>query len=438
MRAVRVAYRREIVAAYLVLTVVCAVGLAGCNKGDNAEQAGSAGEAAELAGMPVGPPPSQDECATFGEELERAMRDGDVATFNRLVDWDALCRRAEHGLDLSAKDSRDFRAGLRNNVGGASGIVGSSAEAVRKGGDIRFVRTRTRAGRKSVLFRMSVDGGLNYIEFPLARRANGNIVATDFYVYLSGENFSQTGRRILLMIIAAQNRSVVDRIVGKESDFVRHSRDIQTLSKAASRNDFTGGLAAYRRMPESLQREKFVQIQRLLCASNVSEEEYLAAMEDMRKHFPDDPCIDFISIDAYVLRGEFPEAMACIDRLSKSLGGDAALESKRGDLLIHQGDYPAARAAARRAIDGGDVRPEPYYVILAAALREQQHDETLDLLKQFAQRFNLVLEDLETSPEYAQFIRTPQYQAWQEYLAMNQAQQPKEPPESQSEPIPFG
>jgi hypothetical protein len=438
MRAVRVAYRREIVAAYRVLTVVCAIFLAGCNQDDNADQAASAEGAAELAELPVGPPPSQNECAKFGEELGWAMRDGDVATFNRLVNWDAIFRRAEHGLDLSEKQARQFRDGLRNNVGKATGLVGSVGQAIRNGGDFRYVRERSRGGRKSVLFRLSADGGLNYIEFPLARNASGNVVATDCYIYLSGEYISQTARRVLLMIIGAENRSFVDRIVGKESDFVRHARDIEQLSKAVAQSDFTSGLAAFRRMPESLQREKFILIPRLLCASNVSEEEYLAAMEDLRKHFPDDPCIDFISIDAYVLREKFAEAMACIDRLSKALDGDAALESKRGDLLIHQGDYPAARAAARRAIDGGDVRPDPYYVILAAALREQQHDETLDLLKQIAQRFNIVLGDLETAEEYAQFIRTPQFQAWQEYVAMNQAQQPEEPPESQSEPIPFG
>ena len=52
-------------------------------------------------------------------------------------------------------------------------------------------------------------------------------------------------------------------------------------------------------------------------------------LEDFRKYYSQDPCLDLLLIDYYTLKKDYAQAIPCVDRLDKSVGGDPYLNVLR-------------------------------------------------------------------------------------------------------------
>ena len=56
---------------------------------------------------------------------------------------------------------------------------------------------------------------------------------------------------------------------------------------------------------------------------------YVYVLADVRKRFEKEAWADFLSLDYFLNRGEFPNALVCLDRIDFLVGGDPYLESFR-------------------------------------------------------------------------------------------------------------
>lgn len=118
-----------------------------------------------------------------------------------------------------------------------------------------------------------------------------------------------------------------------------------------------------------------------------------------------------------MLKKNLDEAMKCVDRLDKSVGGDPYLNYVRASFAFDRGDRTEARRLAKRVVEEEPTFKESYYFLIGLSLEDQKHDETLEWLKKVREKLSLTFENLTTVKEYEHFVKSPQYQEWLKYLA---------------------
>ncbi len=362
----------------------------------------------------TGPPVSEEEARKFAESFEKAILSGDEAAANQLIDWDALIATSIAGIEAPEAAGKSFAETLKSVVTQHNPPLRKIIEIVRGGGTYQLLRVRARNKNRTALFRLVHPGeaGLNYHELTLARRPDGRVCAVDLYVYLSGERLSQTFRREFIKLGAHLQRGFLEKLVGADQEHVRSLPKIQRMIDDSNAGKNQEALNAFRELPLVVQKEKTVLLIRLFTAQAVSEDEYSAAIEDFRKQYPHDACIDLISIDGYALLKRYAEAIACVDRLDKAVGGDPHLNVLRAGAHFKAGDYAAAKADARRMIKEAPEDRAGYFALVSIALEEHKYDETLTALRAVKKKFHPQFHDLTKVPKYDGFVKSPQYKEW--------------------------
>ena len=304
---------------------------AGC---DRANQ-GPTGPAAKLRERPVestaaktGQMPSDEECREFAVKMEDAVARGDLAAFNALIDWDAILESATGGISGIESIRRNYEENTKQIQNMKGGIGNTILSIVALGGSYQFLRVAKEKKSRLARFRLyGPNGGLNYHDFILLRQADGQTKAIDIHIYLSGELLSKSFRRDFLPLVAHKQRSVFDKLTGAESDFIKHMDQWRKLVQATQAGQSKRALDIYERLPESLKKEKNILLVRLQAArKSGNERAYSKAIEDLEKYFPNDPCRILVSIDGYVMREEYDKAVASIEQLNNTIGGDPILQ----------------------------------------------------------------------------------------------------------------
>ncbi len=395
-----------------VLPMLAAVAVAGCSRSGPSP----AGRPAQAPGLAE---PSQAERLAYAGEVVAAFDARDRAKVDSLIDWRTLVDAGTESLGISENERSEIFQGVRNSVSGEHGFAGQMIAASAQGGSLRLLGERKRQGKTVLLFRMTypVDkGGLCYYEYVPRRFPDGKLRAADIYIYLAGEFLSEILRRLMLPMIADRSRTILDRLVTGDQDFVRDFPRIGQAGKLVSQGRSAEALAIYRTLRPGTLENKAVLLGRLRAAQEVDEKDYMAVMDDLQKLFPNDPCLDLIAIDAFLLRKDFAGALGAIDRLDRSVGGDPYLDVMRASVHELQGDHRAAFESARRAVEREPTLRDAHLVLLTFGLEQKDHGEVLARLKDLHDRFGLSFDDMEHEEEYADFVKSPRYADWLAYL----------------------
>ncbi len=356
--------------------------------------------------------PTDQECRQFAESLEQIVLSGDVAAFNDAIDWDAILDSATGGIEGVETTRRDFMTGAKKKIL-AGGMAHQMAEPVARGGHYRLLHVHTVGGEKRVLFRfVRPEGGVSYYDLMLARQADGKTRAVDIYVFVSAETMSKSLRRGFLPLAAEESKSVLAKLTGEESDLVKNAGNLQQMARSLQSGRHQAALDIYRRLPSSLKRDKNVLLMRLRAAAGISHSEYEAAIKAFRSYHRDDPCVDIISIDGYILSEKYDEARASVDRLDKAVGGDPYLNVFRANISLREGELETARELATKVIDADEALVGAYWTLVSVSLREKDFDETNRLLNAIDEKFQVEFFDLKQLPDYAEYVKSPQYQQW--------------------------
>lgn len=380
----------------------------------NGINAGANGPVAVEAAATVntGAPITEEEIQVFVAEMNAAIDSNSAAAVARLINLTAIVEKCMAGIEAPAQ----FQRGFRQGIGPAGPRLASEILAsTQAGGSYRFLRSSNEGNVAQVLFRLSLPaGGMNYHRFDLIRDSTGKVASGDLFVFVSGEYMSTTLRRLYLPAAAQQSRSLLEKLTGTEADVVRHSDKLTRMQQLRGLGQHREILNVYNALPESLKFNKAILLIRLLSAQEVSEAEYLQAVEDFRRHFPGDASLNMLLIDYHVLKNEFADCYAAIDTLDQSLGGDPYLQVLRSSVMILEGRVDDAEAAMTELAktDDVDLAGEATMAILSCALVKQDHDQTLEVLHVLRDTYGYQFLDLTTVEEYANFVRTPQYQQW--------------------------
>src|SRR5262249_28440975 len=130
-----------------------------------------------------------------------------------------------------------------------------------------------------------------------------------------------------------------------------------------------------------------------------------------------DPAVDIVSIDYYVLKKQFKEALDCVERLDKAVGGDPYLFVLRANLLLESGQFTDAIAAVDKALKQEPKLEEAYWSRITIALKEKKHGDTSVWLKKAVEELNLTLneEEMRNTPEYQPFLQSPEYREFRRW-----------------------
>lgn len=359
--------------------------------------------------------PTDKESRQFAKSFEEIVRSGNIAAMNEAIDWDAVLERVVAGSEGTLGFREGFKAGAKRSFGSPTGFAAQVMGQVKIGGEYRLLRVHAVGEQQRALYRLNLpNGGLNYHDLVLVRKPSGKVLASDVFVYMTGEMLSQTMRRTYLPLAADQSKSMLARLTRQESEFVKSFKKQQEMSADLQAGRHREAMEVYSQLPESVQKDKNVLMYRLRAAEGLGEREYEKALRAYRTTLPDDPCLDFLSLDYYFLRRQYDKLRAALDRLEKSLGGDPYLDVFRANSFLMEKKYAYAKEAAQRALAAEDTLLPAYWNLVSVSLAEKDFDETSRLLGVLGERFKIQLRDLVEIPEYAEYAKSPQYQAWQE------------------------
>lgn len=361
-------------------------------------------------------PITDEEARQFAAAVEKAAVAGDAGMLSSLINPGLIADRAMAGLEAPDAARRGFRDGVTRS----SDLARQIAELVAKGGSYRLLRIGQQGPDRRALFRLTMgETGFNYHDLVLGRTALGEVRAADVYVYTTGELMSQTLRRAFLPLAVHASRGLLDRLSGNESEYIRSLPQLKQMTESLARGDAHSALTSYRSLPATLRQDKSVLMLRFRAAQAAGNDaEYLAALEDFRTHHPGDPATDVISIDYFLLREHFAEALGCVDRLDATVGGDPFLGVMRAHVYLLQKKPDLARETALKVIEVDPSLREPYRFLITASMIFRDHDETIRLLQQWEAQFQTRIDDLtqvgnfSTLPQYPQFLQSSQYRNW--------------------------
>ena len=388
----------------------------GC-AGDSGSTGGSGGEASAIApeDLPNGRMPSEEEAAELVQQIEATMAEGDASVFSGAIDWELLFDRSTAGIDAPEKTETAFRTGLLQGVSGKKGLPSQIAQTVLQGGSYRLLRVRERDGELRALFRfLFPEAGVNYHDLLLVQGDDGRVQIGDMHVFLSAEDLSTTFRRFYVAMVAEQNRSFLEKLSGKTAVYAQHMEDVQAMNASVQAGQPTEALDTYSSLPDVLQADKAVLLTRYRAAVNVGGTECIQAVRDFKRHHPNDACIDFLSIDLYATTGEYDKALECIDRVEESVGGDPYLNVLRAGGLCSAKRFEEAREAGNAAIQAEPDMIQAHWEVIAIALQMKDFTEVSRLLDRVATNFEVEFEDLTQISDYAEYVKSPEYQKWLE------------------------
>jgi tetratricopeptide (TPR) repeat protein len=360
----------------------------------------------------VVPPPTDAEATAFANAYREALAKPNVQRAAMMVDWDALLEKATANTDVAASFKNGFITGAKER-GGRVAFAEQLSQVIQKGGQLTLLRIRTDAngGKRAVLRLILPDGAINYHEMVLGRDEQGLVRARDIYVYTSSEYLSDTMRRMFLFA-AAQNPGFLQQLAGEKNPFLEHIEDYKKMMEKVRAGDGKGAAELYTRLPQNVRREKSVMLANVMASSQIDDTTYGRALDEFRAAFPRDAGVDLMSIDAYILKERYDDALGAVDRLDASVGGDPYLDVLRANIHIKAGSLDRAHEAASRAAQQEPTLVPAYWSLISIALARKDDAETVRLLTHLRDRMGVQLADLSTIPEYAGFVESMEYRKW--------------------------
>ena len=390
--------------------VICAL-LAGCKP-----KAGQIPVATPAPAIVDGTPATEDECKEYASKLEQAVGMKNRASVEQMISLEDLALRCLSDLSMTGSQRQSIVQGVKSGIR-KNALVTQILTDVEQGGSFKLLRVHEVDGRARAMFRLiGTETGVKYHDFLLTRSPEGRISVEDIYIFTSGEMLTQTLRRILLPTVAELNRGSVEKLRGADQMFLNNMPKFQAMAEAIRSENKSEAIKIYKALPEEFRTQKVI-VLLYVTASHGDDAEYAVALESYRKLFPADAAVDFLSIDYFLLKKEYGEALRCIDHSDKAVGGDPYMNVLRANIFLEAKRFKESRAASEKAIEQEPTLADAYWTRITLALKEKNHAETLAWLKKLTEKTSEEVADLTTVAEYADFAKSPQHAEWLKWYA---------------------
>ena len=133
------------------------------------------------------------------------------------------------------------------------------------------------------------------------------------------------------------------------------------------------------------------------------------AMDDFLKTYPNDGSANLISIDYYLLRKQYQKCLSSIDRLDQEVS-DPYLDLFRGNVYLEMDNTDKAKEFYERVLSKEPRNRNVVQLMLGVALMTKDYPMVTRMLLIFERDLGMELNQLDTVPEYAGYVASPEYQ----------------------------
>ena len=333
------------------------------------------------------------------------INDGESGKAATLIDVDALVDRAIEGIADPQGLMTEIRKGFRPAI---EKFAEKMSETVEDGGSFTLLGMRTRDGKEFSLYRViTAEGGLNYIE--VEWRSRGGLVrGIDIESAIAGESMGTTLRQ---KAASEASGDLIDRPSGKEARLKSLLATGRFISSARS-GQLEKAMSLYRALPAEQQREKMILGLRMRVAREISEDEYLKAMEDMIRHYPHDTGTLLASLEFWFHKKDFNKIRGLIAKLDARVGGDPFLDVYRAITLIAEEKLGGAKKSLERAVVREPTLADAWFLLVEVSVLQNTHAETARLLDAATKAADIEWSGIPDEESFAAFRSSKQGKAW--------------------------
>ncbi len=366
-------------------------------------------------------PISEEQARDFGQRMINAIAKGQTREngLQDFIDWNAMLDRSYQGLDVSEPSKAAFLRGFMMSATGQNSLSVQIRANIQNGGSYAVTRVLSRPeGTRIRLRLLQPEGGVNYHEFLLREGANG-LRAVDLWIAASGEDMSQTFRRLEVQAQSLKNRGFLDRLSGKETAFAQHWHEITQMIQNNQQQRYEETLKIAAGLPLEVRNDKFCLLQQLTAAIKGNRtDDLIEVIDRYRSAHPNDPAVEIYSIDYYAAKKDLKQAIQSARKLNESLEGDAYILSLIADLQWQSGLLDEARQTIDQSIQQEPTLENSYWTKVMITAAQKDHAATRDTLKEIMVLFNMSL-DLsvyESEKEFEAFLASPECEELKTYI----------------------
>jgi hypothetical protein len=353
-------------------------------------------------------PPDEAACLAFARKLEESIGRGDGKLAERMLDGAALLERSFKGAPGDEKNKAAFGAGILKTFTFASKV---SKEIREQDGSYTFLRFRMEGNARRALFRMIAGGAFNYHDYLLEAGPGGTLRATDLHILLSGEWLSESFRRAYVGFVAGQP-GMLGKLTGQQNEYAKVLQQMKSMTDLMRQGKHAEALKVYEGISAEGKKDKMVLLTRYQAAQEAAPETLPRIIEDFEKAFPGDACLPGVSIDAHLVAKRFDRALAAIDLVEKSVGGDPYLHVLRAGIHVETAAFDQARASAAKAVEQEKTLAPAYWMLVTISLEEKKPADTVAWLSRIEKDLGLEIGDLAENEPYADFVKSAEYKEW--------------------------
>lgn len=275
-------------------------------------------------------PVTREEAAKIASALENAIADRNTGLINRLISPELMAKRILEQSDnklprsivsqtLTSLRSGDFGRQIVKNLG--------------KSGNYELVKQYEKNSHQHLVFRMYSEQ-LNYHDFELVK-INDQIRIADIFVYITGENLSTSYAQMLLSMKDDEGVSAVGK---------KDANNMQLMRRYIQEKEFEKANKIYKSLPAVFRKQKIYKLIYTKIASGLGTDEYLAALSNFQKEYPEATNMYLLMMDAYFLKKDYAGALRCVNGLDSLINKDPFLDYFRAFIYKESKD-PANQVA---------------------------------------------------------------------------------------------
>jgi hypothetical protein len=263
------------------------------------------------------------------------------------------------------------------------------------------------------LFRVRTEKVLNYIELVFARRWDGRIRVVDLFNLSQGGLQSEEGAILLpnppaLKILNdLRAPTTLDLYMG-EDDAFWHMVDLLQKSAHREADEY------FFEKKDAFKTNKKAHRHHLVSAAQIDADAFLRAVREMRECFPNDPSLLLFELQGALAKQDLKGTLAAVDALERRVKKDPHLDIIRARAHLAAGDPAAARPFAAKAAEAEPDFAGGWWLLVEVCLAQKDFKTVAQTLSRIEEKLDLEIGDLESSPPYAEFVKSKEYRVWSE------------------------
>lgn len=312
---------------------------------------------------------------------------------------------------IESEDSeiKKYNSGFYKGFNDSFSLGKELVKQIELGAEYTFLRAYSDNGEYYLLFRLFGENGLNYHRH-LINYIDNKPRLVDTYIYLTGEYLSESFKVIYEMSL--NNLSFVKRLLNRDN--LKDYEKLDIMKRYRDSGKYKELVELYESLNDKAKKKKIFKIYSLFGSQHLSEELYIKYIDEYEKEFPNDPSLYLISMDGFIMKNQFDDALATLDKLDNSIGVDDFLDYYRGNIYYMKKDFKMSKDKFLNIVSNYPNFIEGYDSLLTLYIEGEEKEKAIEILNVMVERFDLKKEELKSSVEetFQDFSKSNEFKVW--------------------------